>query len=171
VCVALDIKPQSCPNPLNVKGRGVFPVAVLGTEDLDVSLIDTASIQLAGVSAIRSSFEDVETAVVDGNECQCTEAGPDGYVDLNLKFRTQEIVAELVDAPGDLADGQVLALKLTGRLLYETRIEGTDCVVLVGNVPGWLAAMKSDITRDGIVNIRDFAVLCEYWLELATIEY
>jgi hypothetical protein len=144
---------------------------VLGTEDFDVSLIDTTSIELAGVSAIRSSFEDVAAAVVDGNECQCTEMGPDGYVDLNLKFRTHEIVGELVDAPGDLADGQVLALALTGRLLDETRIEGADCVVIVGNVPRSLAAMKSDITRDGIVNISDFAVLCEYWLELAAVEY
>jgi hypothetical protein len=169
--VALDIKPQSCPNPLNVKSRGVFPLAVLGTEDFDVSLIDTASIELAGVSAIRSSLEDVATVIVDGNECQCTEGGPDGYVDLNLKFRTQEIVGELVDTPGDLADGQVLALTLAGRLLDDTPIEGTDCVVLVGNVPRSLAAMKSDITRDGIVNIRDFAVLCEYWLELAGTKY
>jgi hypothetical protein len=138
VSVALDIKPQSWPNPLNVKGKGVFPVAILGIEDFDVSSIDTASIQLAGVSAVRSSVE---------------------------------IVAELVDAPGDLADGEVLALALTGRLLDETPIEGTDCVVLTGSVPRSLAAMKSDITRDGIVNIRDFAVLCEYWLESAAIEY
>ena len=42
--VALDIMPQSCPNPLNAKSKGVLPVAILGTRgtpDFDVSTIDT----------------------------------------------------------------------------------------------------------------------------------
>ncbi|MHC4258556.1 MAG: right-handed parallel beta-helix repeat-containing protein [Planctomycetota bacterium] len=34
--VAVDIKPQSCPNRLNVKSKGVFDVAILGTNDFDV---------------------------------------------------------------------------------------------------------------------------------------
>jgi len=34
--VPVDIKPTSCPNPLNVKSRGVLPVAILGTADFDV---------------------------------------------------------------------------------------------------------------------------------------
>lgn len=32
VSVELDIKPQSCPNPLNTKSKGVLPVAVLALE-------------------------------------------------------------------------------------------------------------------------------------------
>ncbi|MHC4648611.1 MAG: hypothetical protein ACYTBJ_24405, partial [Planctomycetota bacterium] len=39
VQVAVDIKPGSCPNPLNLASRGVLPVAVLGSEDFDVSSI------------------------------------------------------------------------------------------------------------------------------------
>jgi hypothetical protein len=165
VSVALDIKPQSCPNPLNFKSRGIFPAAILGAEDFDVNSIDPASIQLAGVSAIRSSYEDVATRAVDGSECECTEEGPDGYLDLNLKFKTQEIVQALTDAPGDLADGQVLALTITGRRLDDTKIEGTDCVVLVGKLPKWLAAKNSDINKDGVVDFHDFAELAAYWLE------
>ncbi len=38
--VALDIHPTSCPNPLNPKSRGLMPVAVLGTADFDVTLLD-----------------------------------------------------------------------------------------------------------------------------------
>ncbi|HUW20871.1 MAG TPA: PASTA domain-containing protein, partial [Sedimentisphaerales bacterium] len=34
--VNFDIKPGSCPNPLNVGSRGVIPAAVLGAEDFDV---------------------------------------------------------------------------------------------------------------------------------------
>jgi len=57
--VAVDIKPQSCPNPLNKKGRGVLPVAILGFCGLDVADIDAASIKLNGVPALRSALEDV----------------------------------------------------------------------------------------------------------------
>ena len=31
--ISVDIKPQSCPNPVNVNAKGVLPVAILGTAD------------------------------------------------------------------------------------------------------------------------------------------
>ena len=51
--VPVDIKPTSCPNPLNPKSNGVVPVAILGTADFDVSQIDPASILLEGVAPLR----------------------------------------------------------------------------------------------------------------------
>ncbi len=86
--VNIDIKPTSCPNPLNVKSKGVLPVAILGSEEFDVNEIDVLSIRLAGISAIRSSFEDVATPPEDVNECECSTEGSDGYLDLTLKFET-----------------------------------------------------------------------------------
>lgn len=65
--VDVDIKPGSCPNPLNLKSKGVLPVAVLGTEEFDVTTIDPLSILLSreeveeGVAPIRSDYEDVAT--------------------------------------------------------------------------------------------------------------
>ncbi len=59
----VDIKPQSCPNPLNVKTKGVLPVAILGT-DLDVRNIDISTLRFNGVAPVRSGFEDVETALI-----------------------------------------------------------------------------------------------------------
>jgi hypothetical protein len=35
--VPFDIKPQSCPNPLNVRKKEVLPVTILGEEDLDMT--------------------------------------------------------------------------------------------------------------------------------------
>ncbi|MHC4365745.1 MAG: Kelch repeat-containing protein, partial [Planctomycetota bacterium] len=75
--VTLDIKPGSCPNPLNLNSKGVLPVAILGSADFDVNQIDIASIRLADVAPIRSSYEDVATPVSDGNECDCNTAGSD----------------------------------------------------------------------------------------------
>ena len=51
VSVEVDIKPMSCPNSLNVKGGGVLPVAILGTDVFDVTTIDTTSLHLEGESA------------------------------------------------------------------------------------------------------------------------
>jgi hypothetical protein len=123
ITVSLDIKPQSCPNPLNVRSRGLLPLAILGSEDFDVTTIDVSTIRLEGVAPIRSNYEDVATPV-DGEECECTTKGPDGYLDLTLKFKTQDIVAAL----GEVVNGEVLVLTLTGELSDGTSIEGEDCI-------------------------------------------
>lgn len=126
--VAVDIKPGSCPNPLNVKSNGVLPVAILGTEDVNVIDIDPFSIRLADVNAIRCGFEDVAALFLEASECTCTEDGADGFLDLTLKFKIQDIAAML----GQVTHGDELVLTLTGKLYDGTLIEGADCVVIRG---------------------------------------
>ena len=125
--VPFDIKPQTCPNPLNVNSNGVLPVAILGSDIFDVNDIDHNSILLEGISPIRMSLEDVATPNADPNECACNSVGPDGYIDLSLKFDTQEIVATL----GEVSDGDMWMLHLTGTLQDGTEIEGTDCIEII----------------------------------------
>lgn len=128
VSATIDIKPGSCPNPLNIKSKGVLSVAVLGTEDFDVTAIDPASIRLAGVAPIRSSIEDVSTPLLEKQyECDCISEGEDGIDDLTLKFNTQEIISAL----GEVADGDELVLPLTGELSGGTPIEGDDCIIIL----------------------------------------
>ena len=124
--VAVDIKPGSCPNPVNVKSKGVLPVAILGSADFDVHDIDVATIQLAGVDPLRSGLEDVAAPVSDSNDCNCITDGPDGFLDLTLKFKTQRIV----EAIGDVNDGDELVLELTGLLHDDTPITGADCIII-----------------------------------------
>ena len=126
VYVSIDIKPGSCPNPVNVKSKGVLPIAVLGMENYDVTTIDPTSIRLAGVEPLRSGYEDVATPVRDNNNCNCTTDGPDGFLDLILKFETQAIV----EALGEVTDGEEWILRLTGVLHDDTPIEGEDCIVI-----------------------------------------
>ncbi len=168
--VAVDIKPTSCPNPLNLKSRGVLPVAILGSAEFDVNSVDIASIRLAGVAPIRSSVEDVAAPVNDTNECACTDAGPDGFADLALKFKTTEIVQNILTAIGEPNKGDVISLALEGLLLSDRPITGSDCVVLVGKVPSELLAVSADINKDGKVDFDDLAVFSEYWLEEAYID-
>jgi len=125
--VEIDIKPRSCPNPLDTEGRGVLPVAILGTEDFDVTAVDRASILLEGVPSMRTRMEDVAAPVDDRQDCGCTEEEPDGYADLTLKFDKEGIVAAL----GEVNPGEQVVLTLTGKLTDGTPIAGADCVVIV----------------------------------------
>ena len=125
VDVFVDIEPGHCPNPLNLKGKGLFQVAIAGTQYYNVQEIDIASVEVDGVKPIHSSQADT-TAPFIGEVCQCDESGPDGFDDLTLKFRAQDIVAAL----GDVKDGDEVVLTLTGNTMNGTPIEGTDCIVI-----------------------------------------
>lgn len=46
--VKIDIKPGSFPNSINLKSKGVIPVAVFGTNEFNVSSIDPATVTLSG---------------------------------------------------------------------------------------------------------------------------
>ena len=145
VIVAMDIKPQSCPNPLNVKNQGVLPVAILGTDDFDVNDIDPSAILLEGVPPLRWAFEDVATPSVDlidvnAPDCSiCTDGGPDGYADLTLKFDTQAVLcaigycatALVEEIEVTINNGDCLVLTLTGELNDGTHIMGKDVVLII----------------------------------------
>ncbi|MHC4488588.1 MAG: hypothetical protein ACYSW7_05340 [Planctomycetota bacterium] len=128
--VDIDIKPESCPNPINVRSKGVLTVAVPGTEDFDATSIDPESILLTDadgpleVSPLRWAYEDVATPF-EGEPCDCGTEGPDGYVDLTLKFSIPELVEKL-----DLADvaGETIPLFMYGVLFDGRPIIGEDCV-------------------------------------------
>lgn len=131
--VDVDIKPGSCPNPINPKGKGVLPVAICGTDDLDVTTIDPATILLTReeypgeVEPLRWSYEDVATPF-EGELCDCHDENGDGIMDLTFKFRKKEVIEtlELADACGD-----TIPLTITGNLKEEegeTPIIGHDCV-------------------------------------------
>lgn len=125
----LDIKPGSCPNPLNVKSKGVLPVAILGTSEFDVSNINPESLMLAGaVPPLRWNYEDVGTPMPFGSGlCDCNDYGPDGYMDMTLKFENQAVVAAI--APYD--DGDEISITITGELMDGTPFTFDDCVWII----------------------------------------
>jgi len=69
--VEIDIKPYSFPNSINLKSKGVVPVAVFDINDLDPT-----TVKLAGASPVHWAIEDV-----DG----------DGDMDMIFHFKTQEL--------------------------------------------------------------------------------
>jgi len=132
----LDIRPGGCPNPLQPKSQGVLPVAVLGTPTFDVRSLDVASIRLEGVAPLRAAIEDVSAPSTEkstlADRCgSCDETGPDGLLDLALKFDSQAVVHAL----GSLEDGGCRALVLSGQLVDGTPIIGVDVVVILEGHP------------------------------------
>lgn len=115
VPVWVDIKPGSDPNCLNSDGHGVIPVAVLGTADFDVTLIDPATVRLEGMAvAVRGKASKLMAHYEDVNG--------DGFTDL---------VVQIEDTGGAFAPGSTTAT-LTGRLLGgDLWIEGADHICLV----------------------------------------
>jgi hypothetical protein len=139
----LDIKPGSCPNPFNIKffefaedskpmKGGVLPVALLGSETFDVTTVDLSSLRLEGVAPLMigggPAIRDVAGPVMDDGDCACTTDGPDGYPDIMMKFRAQDIAAAI--APGYHGER---TLTLTGYYLDGIMLEAQDCIEIKGN--------------------------------------
>jgi hypothetical protein len=158
----LDIRPGSCPNPLNRKSQGVLPVALVGTDELDVTQVDLDSLVLTradgvggGVTPLmgppgpRIRVQDVATPFA-GELCDCHELDGDGIDDLAMKFRTPEIIAalELSTLPG----GTSIELNLSGVLLDQTPFSARDCVVLVPHGSGAGALPAKNELSDADVN-------------------
>jgi hypothetical protein len=138
----LDIKPGSCPNPLNIGSRGVLPIALLGSETVDVTEIDVTSLAMTRADGIGGALgpimrgfnhgantEDVATPL-EGGPCECHELAGDGIDDLVLKFSTNQLVATL--ELGSAPRGTQVELTLNGALLDGTPFEASDCVVTRG---------------------------------------
>jgi hypothetical protein len=143
--VALDIRPGSCPNPLNKmlfappgapipRKGGVLPVAVVGSPTFDVTQVDLTSLRLEGVApATRGGgarIMDVATDIGDNSDCGCTEDTYDGIKDISMKFDAQA-VANAIGANGPIQR----TLTLTGTWLDGTPFTASDCVEIKGGKP------------------------------------
>ena len=109
--VDIDIKPGSFPNSINLKSKGVIPVAILGSAIFDVTDVDVTTLVFAGASPAH----DLNDPLVYADHLQ--DVNGDGFMDLVCHFRTQDTDI----APGD-----------TEATLTSDTITGTDSVNIVG---------------------------------------
>ncbi len=120
ILALVDIKPGSFPNSVNLKSKGVLPVAILGTEEFDATEVKFDTLRFGdplligngttGVRPLRSALEDVSG---------------DGLLDLTLKFSTADLVEY-----GALGPDTIEGL-LTGALFDGTLFEGMDSIRIV----------------------------------------
>lgn len=178
----MDIKPGSCPNPLNRNSNGVLPVALLGADDLVAMQVVLDSLQLRRRDDVGASVnphegppgphsvpEDVATPF-EGDLCDCHEGAPDGFVDLMMFFKTQEVVDALeLDQE---SNGAVIELELTGFLKDGMPFCARDCIRIVPpGPPGGLVTVDvtavvecaADLDGDGVITAADLATLLGAW--------
>lgn len=142
VTVKLDIKPGSCPNPVNPRSKGVLPVAVIGSDAFDVSLIDVDSLVLVRADGIggevtplsrrrgpRIRMSDVATPF-GGALCDCHTLTRDGITDLSIKFSKTEVIR--VFELRSEARNTFVTLSVQGTLLDGTPFEASDCIRILG---------------------------------------
>jgi hypothetical protein len=111
--VDIDIKPGSDPNCININGNGVIPVAILGSESLDVGMIDQGSLSLGGLNVrVRGN---------KGPLCGLEDTNLDGWYDLVCRFE---------DDADNWSAGSGEAT-LEGELWDGTAIEGSDTICVV----------------------------------------
>ncbi len=112
VTVAIDIKPGSNPNCFNNDGKGVIPVAILGSASLDVTTIDPASVKLEGL-AVKVVGKNMLASIQNVNG--------DSYPDL---------VVQIQDVDAVFAPGSGIAT-LTASLFSGGVIAGSDSICIV----------------------------------------
>ncbi|WP_135612217.1 hypothetical protein [Methanococcoides sp. AM1] len=146
----IDVKPGSCPNSININRGGVLPVAILGGEFLNVTDINLSEpielgfykqtgpgvFELVYVPYLRYSFEDVAGPVIvpDSEYPCCGTPGPDGLMDLSLKFNMTELVAAglSADLPEDKQKVEVRFTALNTTSGQEEIIRSQwDCIRLM----------------------------------------
>ena len=169
----LDIKPGGDQNPVNLKSRGVLPVAFLSGDDFDATDIDVDTILFGdpvllsggaiGVAPLRSGEKDVNG---------------DGLIDLTLKFSMRDLVDN-----GALGGMSIEAI-LTGLTFDGMMFEGTDSLRLVppGDANNDLVVDTADYTAwangfgakgaklsdgdfngDGSVDVADYTMLANHF--------
>jgi hypothetical protein len=121
VQVVVDIAPGFCPVVLNTNDSGVIPVAIVGTESLDVSTIIPASVTLNGVLANTNSvIEDVAAPFLYTHGCP--KKKKDGIPDLVVEFNVDALIASL----RPVKNGEVRVLTVNGTFLDGNTFEGQD---------------------------------------------
>ena len=110
--VEVDVKPGSDPNSINLKSKGVIPVAILTTEDFDATTVNPLSVEFGPAGSMEAH-----------NKGHIEDVDDDGDDDLVLHFKTQETGIQYDDTEvvliGETFDGQA--------------IEGSDFIKIVGS--------------------------------------
>lgn len=114
--IDVDIKPDSDPNSINLCSRAAVPVAILGSETLDVFTIDTETLRFAEASVKVVGKKDPNTM------CNYEDINGDYRDDLVCHYLTTDIAG---------IDGESSSATINGELFDGTLIEGSDGINIV----------------------------------------
>jgi len=128
ITVEIDIKPGSFPSSINLRKKGVTPVAIHTTDDFDATTVNPMSVELNGcwpaVDWEAYDCDEIPNPLYDVLPDEPEMIG-DGDIDLVLYFDTPALAED-----GCLAVGDTEAT-ITGETFDGTPIEGTGDVRIV----------------------------------------
>jgi len=111
--VAIDIKPGSFPNSINLRSRGNVPVAIFSTATFDAKTVNPETVTLAGAPVRRIGHGKLQVSFEDVNE--------DGLLDMVVHIQTQALQLTSTDTEA----------VLEGETFAGTPIRGVDTVRIV----------------------------------------
>jgi len=111
--VAIDVKPGSYPNAINLGSQGVVPVAILGTATFDATSVDPLSVTLASAPVRLTGRGTAAASIQDVNS--------DGFPDLVVQVYTDAL---------QISGSESLAV-LEGKTMDGVGIRGADTVLVV----------------------------------------
>lgn len=118
--VAVDIKPGSDTNPVNLKSNGMVTVAILGSGQFDVTTVNGATLEFHAPGGAAPAHNLAHSDQFVGH---LEDVNADGIADLVSHYRTQETGL----SPGD-TEGCVSGMTLGGMSIF-----GCDAVQIVGD--------------------------------------
>jgi hypothetical protein len=131
VDVAIDIKPGGERNSINLASNGVIPVALLGSDELDVLDVDPTTLAFGPSGALPAH----QLCTRDGFTGHFEDVNGDGFEDLVTHYATSEV---------GIASGDLEAC-LSGRTISGQQFEGCDLVTIVPPLDQCGAAASSDL--------------------------
>jgi len=116
--VEIDIKPGDYANPINLKSKGVVPVAILGSADFDVTDVDVTTLTF-GPAGTAPAHDLTNPARHSGH---LEDVNRDGYMDLVSHYRQKQTALTVADTEACIE----------GATLGGTPIKGCDSVRILG---------------------------------------
>ena len=111
--VQIDVKPDSEDNTINLRSRGLIPIAILSSPSFDATTVDPSTIDVAGAQ-VRLRGNGVAMA-------SATDVNGDGMLDLLVHVSTDML---------NLAEGQGI-ITLTANTFGGVTISGQDFIRVV----------------------------------------
>jgi hypothetical protein len=96
--VAIDIKPGSSPNVINMGSNGVVPVAFLSSESFDATTIDPTTVALRGEDSIVQGIVRMRGKNGSVPQASFADVNADGLTDLLVHIETEKLADEDIQA-------------------------------------------------------------------------
>lgn len=123
--LVVDVKPGSDTNVINLKSKGVIPVAILTTDNFDAGTINPETVLFADASPVHWTLDDV-----DG----------DGDKDMLFHFKTQELnllsaqeLSALSAQSAEVSASASKKVKLIGKTDEGSQVSGSDSVKIISS--------------------------------------